>query len=95
MSYDFFDIRNGIQRVEQSLIEQGYLQSRVRLERKVEGRSGAPHVERRARTKDRAAVHGRDRRRRKVQEQVRTQWHRGVFDKQRADDGASMRCVSG
>ena len=35
--YDFFEIRNGIQRVEQSLIKQGYLQSRVRLERRVEG----------------------------------------------------------
>ncbi len=34
--YDFFEIRNGIQRVEESLVEQGYLQSRVRLERGVE-----------------------------------------------------------
>ena len=32
-NYDFFEIRNGIQRVEESLVEQGYLQSRVRLER--------------------------------------------------------------
>ena len=35
-SYDFFEIRNGTQRVEKSFVDQGYLQSRVRLERGIE-----------------------------------------------------------
>ena len=34
--YDFFTIRRGLQRIEERLIEQGHLQSRVRLERQVQ-----------------------------------------------------------
>ncbi len=66
---------------------QGYLQSRVRLERRVEGNEAyltlrvtrGPRVDIRF---DGASPP------RTVQDEVRQQWHRGVFDKQRADDGA-------
>ena len=34
--YDFFDVRNGMERVEQLFMEQGHLQSRARLDRRVE-----------------------------------------------------------
>jgi outer membrane protein assembly factor BamA len=86
-SYDFFEIRNGIQRVEESFIDQGYLQSRVRLERGVEGNEArltlravpGPRVD----LQFTGATPPSE-----IVEQVRTQWHRGVFDKQRADDGA-------
>jgi hypothetical protein len=36
-SYDFFLIRDETQEVEETLMKQGFLQSRIRLERKVEG----------------------------------------------------------
>ncbi|HEU4694092.1 MAG TPA: translocation/assembly module TamB domain-containing protein [Vicinamibacterales bacterium] len=85
-TYDFFEIRNGIQRVEESLIEQGYLQSRVRLERGVEGNQArltlrvvpGPRVDLQFMGATPPS---------KVAAEVRTRWHRGVFDKQRADDG--------
>ena len=38
--YDFFTIRRGLQRIEERLIEQGHLQSRVRLERQVQSGVG-------------------------------------------------------
>jgi outer membrane protein assembly complex protein YaeT len=84
--YDFFEIRNGIQRVEKSLVEQGYLQSRVKLDRGVE--ADEAHLTLRVTLGPRVdltfvgATPPK-----KVQDEVRTQWHRGVFDKQRADDG--------
>ena len=84
--YDFFAIRKGIDRIEQSFMEQGYLQSKVRLERTVEAESAqltlkvtrGPLVEIGF---EGVTPPG------KVQEEVRAQWHRGVFDKQRADAG--------
>jgi translocation and assembly module TamB len=85
-TYDFFAIREEVSEVEADLLALGYMQSRIRLERQVEG--------------DKANLTLRVRRGplvsmmfagttppRKVQDEVRTQWHRGVFDKQRAEDG--------
>ena len=68
-------------------MKQGFLQSRIRLERKVEGDQAyltlrvrrGPRVDIRF---DGATPP------QSVQDVVRTKWHRGVFDKQRADDGA-------
>jgi len=88
-SYDFFKVRNGIQRVEKWLMEQGYLQSKIRLERHVEGQTArlvlqvtrGPLVE--------IQFAGSMPPPKKVQDEVRTQWHRGVFDKQRGDAGVS------
>jgi outer membrane protein assembly factor BamA/autotransporter translocation and assembly factor TamB len=85
-TYDFFEIRNGIERIEESFIERGYLQSRVRLERGVEGNQArltlrvvpGPRVDLQFMG---ATPPG------KVTHEVRMRWHRGVFDKQRADDG--------
>ena len=85
-AYDFFAIRKGLDRIEQSFTDQGYLQSKVRLERIVEAESAqltlkvtrGPLVEIGF---EGATPPG------KVQEEVRAQWHRGVFDKQRADAG--------
>ena len=86
-TYDFFAIREEVSEVEADLMALGYMQNRIRLERQVEG--------------DKANLTLRVRRGpvvemrfegvtppQKVQDEVRTQWHRGVFDKQRADDGA-------
>ena len=85
-SYDFFKVRNGIQHVEKWLMEQGYLQSKIRLERHVEGQTArlvlqvtrGPLVEIQF-----AGMMPPS----KVQGDIRTQWHRGVFDKQRGGDG--------
>jgi outer membrane protein assembly complex protein YaeT len=87
-SYDFFKIRNAIQRVEKWLMEQGYLQAKVRLERHVEGPSArlvlkvtrGPLVDIQFAGTMLPS---------KAQDEVRTQWHRGVFDKQRGDAGVS------
>jgi outer membrane protein assembly complex protein YaeT len=84
--YDFFKIRNGVRHIEESLMKEGYLQARVRLERKVERERAdltlkvmrGPRVD----IQFTGAMPPA-----KVQEQVKTQWFRGVFDKQRGDDG--------
>jgi outer membrane protein assembly complex protein YaeT len=85
--YDFFKIRNGIQRVEESLVEQGYLQSRVKLERGVEANQADLTLRVTLGPKVELQFMGAQPPK-KIQDEVRTQWHRGVFDKQRADDGA-------
>jgi outer membrane protein insertion porin family len=87
--YDFFEIRNGIQRVEESLMEQGYLQSRVRLERGVEANEAHLTLQVTRGPRVNLAFKGAMPPK-KIQDEVRTQWHRGVFDKQRADDGADV-----
>jgi outer membrane protein insertion porin family len=86
-TYDFFAIREEVSEVEADLMALGYVQNRIRLERQVEGDQAnltlrvrrGPVVEMQfAGTRPPQAV----------QDEVRRQWHRGVFDKQRADDGA-------
>ena len=82
--YDFFEVRNGIQRVEEWLIERGYLQSRVRLERQVDTREArlrlhvvpGPQVE--------MVVMGASPPRR-VERALREQWQRAAFDAQRGE----------
>ena len=86
-TYDFFAIREEVSEVEADLMALGYMQNRIRLERQVEGDKAnltlrvrrGPVVEMRFEGTTPPQ---------KVQDEVRTQWHRGVFDKQRADDGA-------
>jgi outer membrane protein assembly complex protein YaeT len=83
--YDFFEVRRGVDRIEDVYRERGYLESRVRLDRDADRRSvtlrlrvdPGPHVD--------VQFAGATPPRRVVQE-VRRQWHRGVFDLQRADD---------
>jgi outer membrane protein assembly factor BamA/autotransporter translocation and assembly factor TamB len=85
--YDFFAIRDETNEVEEALMMQGFLQSRIRLERKVEGDDAylTLHVTRGPRVDIRFDGVSPPK---SVQDEVRMQWHRGVFDKQRADDGA-------
>jgi outer membrane protein assembly complex protein YaeT len=87
-SYDFFKIRNGVQHVEQWLMDQGYLQAKVRLERHVESDKArlVLHVTRGPKVEMRFAGATPPS---KVQDEVKTQWHRGVFDKQRGEAGVS------
>ena len=87
-SYDFFKIRNGVQHVEQWLMDQGYLQAKVRLERHVESDKArlVLHVTRGPKVEIHFTGATPPS---KVQEEVKTQWHRGVFDKQRGDAGVS------
>jgi outer membrane protein assembly factor BamA len=69
-------------------MKQGYLQSRIRLERKVEGDQAylTLHVRRGPRVDVRFDGLTPPQ---SVQDEVRLQWQRGVFDKQRADAGVS------
>jgi len=87
-SYDFFKIRRGVQHVEQWLMDQGYLQAKVRLERHVEGDQAhlALRVTRGPKVEIRFTGTMPPS---KVQDEVKEQWHRGVFDKQRGDAGVS------
>jgi len=86
-AYDFFLIRDETQEVEETLMKQGFLQSRIRLERKVEGDQA--HLTLRVRRGPRVDMRFDGLTPpQSIQNEVRMQWHRGVFDKQRADDGA-------
>ena len=84
--YDFFTARRGVQRIEEFYRERGYLQSRVRLEREVNDQTvqatlrvdPGPRVDLQFEGANLPSS---------VREHVRLQWHRGVFDAQRADDG--------
>lgn len=85
--FDYFAVRNGVEDIETRLREAGWAQSRVRLDRQAEGNvvklalriTSGPQVE---------FVYAGALPPRKVQEEVRVQWHRGVFDAQRTDDAA-------
>jgi outer membrane protein assembly factor BamA len=86
-AYDFFLIRDETNEVEDALMKQGYLQSRIRLERKVEGDQASLTLRVRRGPRVEVRFDGLTPPQ-SIQDEVRTQWHRGVFDKQRADDGA-------
>jgi len=88
-TFDFFEIRNGTRRVEESLVDQGYLQSRVRVERQVD--SGGTHLHLHVTTGPQVNLvfKGAEPPRR-VERTVREQWHKGVFDAQRGDDAAEV-----
>jgi outer membrane protein assembly factor BamA/autotransporter translocation and assembly factor TamB len=85
-NYDFFAVRNGMERVEELFMDQGHLQARAQLDRRVEGEQAyltlkvAPGL--RVDIEFAGAMPPPE-----VRDEVRTRWHRGVFDKQRADDG--------
>ncbi len=89
--YEFFAARAGLERVEERCLEAGYLQSRVRLDRKVDNDQAAltlrvtsgPIVDLRFEGVVPPS---------KIQRQVRQTWHQGVFDKQRGND--SLRVLN-
>jgi len=84
-AYDFFAARSGIERIERRSLESGYLQSRVRLEREIQGDKAnltlrvtrGPLVVMRFEGATPPS---------KVREEVGQAWHRGVFDQQRTND---------
>jgi outer membrane protein assembly factor BamA len=85
--FDYFAVRNGVEDIEARLREAGWAQSRVRLDRSADAgtvtlalrMTRGPQVE---------FVYAGATPPRGVQEEVRLQWHRGVFDAQRTDDAA-------
>jgi outer membrane protein assembly complex protein YaeT len=84
-TYEFFKARSGIERIEKAYVEAGFLQSRVRLDRRVENDRAdltlritrGPLVELRYEGATPPS---------KIQEEVRAAWHHGVFDTQRGKD---------
>ena len=85
--YDFFVIRDETKEVEEALMKQGFLQSRIRLERMVEGNNAflTLHVRRGPKVDIRFDGTTPPQ---SVRDEVHMQWQRGVFDKQRLDAGA-------
>lgn len=87
--YDFFEIRNGLDRLEKQYVEAGFVESRIRLERSISGNRvdlvvhiiEGPHVD---------FVYEGWQVPQRVQEQVREQWRRGIFDTQRAEDSVAL-----
>ncbi|MGE3276631.1 MAG: translocation/assembly module TamB domain-containing protein [Vicinamibacterales bacterium] len=85
-AFDYFDARDGVQRIQRYYREHGWLQSHVRLRRTInEGHAdlalaiqSGPRVDLRF---EGATIPD------EVREEVARQWQRGVFDSQRADDG--------
>ncbi len=88
--YDFFRFREGVERIERDLREQGYLQARIRSRQESTGEAGGA-VQASVRIdpgpRVRPVFEGADPPRR-VREDVATRWQRGIFDTQRAEDGS-------
>jgi len=84
-AYEFFAARSGVERIEDLYIESGYLQARVRLERQVQDDKAnltlrvisGPIVALRYEGATPPS---------KIQQEIRTAWHHGVFDRQRGND---------
>ena len=85
--FDYFTVRNGTEDIEERLREAGWAQSRVRLDR-VTDEAGVKLNLRIVRGPQVEFAYAGMTPPRKIQEQVRLQWHRGVFDAQRTDDAA-------
>ncbi len=87
--FDFFAARRGVQRIEEFYLEQGRLQSRVRLDR--EPSDGGVTLQLRIARGPRVDLRFEGASPpSNVIDDVRSEWHRGVFDSQRADDGSEL-----
>ncbi|HUQ86474.1 MAG TPA: translocation/assembly module TamB domain-containing protein, partial [Vicinamibacterales bacterium] len=85
--FDYFAVRNGIEDIEERLREAGFAQSRVRLDRTTA--AGGVTLGLRITAGPRVQfVYNGMMPPAKVQDAVRLQWQRGVFDAQRTDDAA-------
>ena len=83
--YDFFQIRRGIQRLEERYRERGWLESRVRVERMVRGDAVDLVLRNTPGRKVDLTFEGLAPPT-KLQTKVREIWHRGVIDSQRTGD---------
>jgi outer membrane protein assembly factor BamA/autotransporter translocation and assembly factor TamB len=83
--FDYFAARDGVDRVTQALQEEGRLQARVRLDRVEQGGAVALTLRVEPGPLVRLGYQGAQPPR-KVDEEVRRQWSRGVFDAQRVGD---------
>jgi outer membrane protein assembly complex protein YaeT len=84
-AYEFFAARSGVERIEQLYLESGYLQSRVRLDREID--NGKANLTLRAASGPLVELEFKGvTPPSKIQQEVRTAWHHGVFDRQRAHD---------
>jgi outer membrane protein assembly complex protein YaeT len=84
-SFDYFKARDRVDDLQQLLQERGHLQARVRLDRSEADRSVALILRVEAGPLVKIAYEGA-RLPGKVDDEVRRQWNRGVFDSQRAGD---------
>jgi outer membrane protein assembly complex protein YaeT len=85
-TYDYFAARKGLERIDEHQLEAGYLQSRVRLDRAIQANKADLTL--RAASGPLVELHfDGPMPPAKVQREVRTAWHHGVFDTQRGNDG--------
>ncbi len=82
--YAFFDVRDGLDRLEKYYRELGYLESRVRLQRMPEEKEVALTIEVTAGRVVEFVFEGWNPPG-KLRDQIRDEWQRGVFDSQRTD----------
>jgi outer membrane protein assembly factor BamA/autotransporter translocation and assembly factor TamB len=88
-TFDYFAARDGVDRVQSALQEQGHLQARVRLSREQQGDTVALTLRVEPGPPVRLGYQGAQPPR-KVDEEVRRQWNRGVFDAQRVGDAVEV-----
>lgn len=88
-SLDYFAVRNGVEDIEKKLRDAGWAQSRVRLDRSADADGIAIRL-RITRGPQVEFAYAGATPPKKIQDEVRQQWHRGVFDAQRTDDTAEV-----
>jgi outer membrane protein assembly factor BamA/autotransporter translocation and assembly factor TamB len=87
-AYDFFQVREGVDRIEAALRDEGYLQSRVRVTRAVDADEKTVEVTVDIARGPRVLVQFEGvTPPEEVREEIALRWQRGVFDSQRAGDG--------
>jgi outer membrane protein assembly factor BamA len=90
-TYDFFALRNGVERIEDALRDEGFLQARVRTEHTVADDEATADVKvsvthgPRVRVEFRGMLPPR-----RVREDVALRWQRGIFDSQRGGDAVDV-----
>jgi outer membrane protein assembly complex protein YaeT len=88
-TYDFFVARSSLERIDRHYLDAGYLQSRVRLGRDIQ--QDKAHLTLRATSGPLVELHFEGLTPpTKIQEEVRTAWHHGVFDSQRGNDSVQV-----
>jgi outer membrane protein assembly complex protein YaeT len=87
--YNFFAARDRVEKIEETLEERGYLQSRVRMQREGDDRAVKVALDVTAGPRVDLVFEGvtppSD-----IADQIRTKWRRGIFDTQRIDDSVEV-----